>query len=67
MEQGLYQRKRNIDIISLKHNIKTLCSTQLKYTIHVIIKSEVKWTKDFFNYDIVWELAYQMAHTKMYN
>ena len=25
-------------------------------------KSEVKWTKDFQNHDIVWELAYQMSH-----
>ena len=26
------------------------------------MKSEVKWTKDFQNYDIIWELANQMSH-----
>ena len=63
MEQGIDQRQTNIDIISLKHNInKTLYSTQLKETSQERLKSEVKWTKDFQNYDIVWELAYQMSH-----
>ena len=27
-----------------------------------MLKSEVKWTNDFQNYDIVWEVACQMAH-----
>ena len=63
MEQGIDQRKTNIDIIKLKHNIhKTLYTTGLKDTLQEKIKSEVKWIKDFQNYDIVWKLAYQMAH-----
>ena len=63
VEQGIDQRQTNIDIISLKHNInKTLYSTQLKETSQERLKSEVKWTKDFQNYDIDWELAYQMSH-----
>ena len=63
MEQGIDRRKTNIDIISMKHNInKTLNSTQLKDTSQEKLKSEVKWTNDFQNYDIVWEVAYQMAH-----
>ena len=59
MEQGIDRRKTNIDILSMIHNInKTLDTTQEK------LKSEVKWTNDFQNYDIVWEvhLVYQMAH-----
>ena len=56
MEQGIDQRQTNIDIISLKHNInKTLYSTQLKETSQERLKSEVKWTKDFQNYDFVWD------------
>ena len=63
MEQGIDRRKTNIDIISMKHNInKTLYSAQLKDTSQERLKSEVKWTNDFQNYDIVWEVAYQMAH-----
>ena len=63
VEQGIDQRQTNIVIISLKHNInKTLYSTQLKVTSQERLKSEVKWTKNFQNYDIVWELAYQMSH-----
>ena len=63
MEQEIYQRKTNIDIISMKLNInKTLYSTQLKDTSQKKLKSEVKWTNDFQNYDIVWEVVYQMAH-----
>ena len=54
MEQGIDQRKTNIDIISMKHNItKTLYRAQLKDTLQVKLKSEVKWTNDFQNYDIV--------------
>ena len=63
MEQGIDQRQTNIDIILLKHNInKTLYSTQLKETSQERLKSEVKWTKKFQNYDIVWKLAYKMSH-----
>ena len=63
MEQGIDQRKINIDIISMKHNTnKTLNSAQLKDTSQKKLKTEVKWTNDFQNYDIVLELAYQMAH-----
>ena len=57
MEQGIDRRKTNIDIIN-----KTLYSAQLKDTSQERLKSEVKWTNDFQNYDIVWEVAYQMAH-----
>ena len=57
------QRQTNIDIISLKHIIyKILYSTQLKETSQERLKSELKWMKDFQNYDIVWKLAYQMSH-----
>ena len=63
MEQGINHIKTNIDIISLIHNInKTLYSIQLKDTLKEKNKSEVKWTNDFQNVDIVWEVAYQMAH-----
>ena len=63
MEQGMDWRKTNIDIISMKHNInKTLYSAQFKDTSQEKLKSEVKWTNNFHNYDIVWEVAYQMAH-----
>ena len=63
MEQGVDQRKTNIDILSMKHNInKTLYSAQLKDTLQEKLKSEVKWTNDFQNYNIFWEVAYQMAH-----
>ena len=63
MEQGIDRRKTNIDIISMKHNInQTLYSAQLKDTSQERLKSEVKWTNDFKNYDIVWEVAYQMAN-----
>ena len=59
MEQGIDRRKTNIDIISMKHNSnKTLYSAQLKDTSQERLKSEVKWTNDFQNYDIVWEVAY---------
>ena len=62
MEQGKDQRKRNIDIISMKHNLnKTLYSAQLNDTSHEKLKSEVKWTNNFQNYDIVSEEAYQTA------
>ena len=48
--------------MTLKHNIdKTLYSTQLNDTLQEKIKSEVKWTTDFQNYDTVRELAYQMS------
>ena len=48
MEQGIDQRKTNIDIISMKHNTnKTLYSAQLKDTSQEKLKSEVKWTNDF--------------------
>ena len=54
MEQGIDRRKTNIDIISIKHNInKTLYSAQLKDTSQERLKSEVKWTNEFQNYDIV--------------
>ena len=47
----------------MKHNInKFLYSARLKDTSQERLKSEVKWTNDFKNYDIVWEVAYQMAH-----
>ena len=47
----------------MKHNLnKTLYSAQLNDTSHETLKSEVKWTNDFQNYDIVWEVAYQIAH-----
>ena len=63
MEQGIDQRKTNIDIILLKHNVnETLFNTQFKYTLREKLKSEVKWTNIFQNYDIVWEVAYQMVH-----
>ena len=41
---------------------KTLYSAQLKDISQERLKSEVKWTNDFQNYDIVLEEAYQMAH-----
>ena len=47
----------------MKHNInKTLYSAQLKDTSQEKLISEVKWTNEVQNYDIVWEVAYQMAH-----
>ena len=47
----------------MKHNInKTLYSAQIKDTSQERLKSEVKWTNDFQTYDIVREVAYQMAH-----
>ena len=63
MEQRIDKIKTNIDIISLKHNVnKILYSKQLKDTSQEKLKSEIKWTNDFQNYDIVREVAYQMAH-----
>ena len=63
MEHDIDQSKTNIDIISLKHTInKTLYSTKLKDILQEKLKSEIKWTNDFQNYDIVWELVCQMAH-----
>ena len=42
MEQGIDQRKTNIDIISMKHNInKTLYSAQLKDTLQEKLIPEV--------------------------
>ena len=47
----------------MKHNInKTLYSAQLKDTSQEKLKKEVKWTDDLQNYDVVWEVVYQMAH-----
>ena len=34
----------------------------VKDTSQEKLKSEVKWTNDFRNYYIVWDVAYQMAH-----
>ena len=63
MEQGIDQRQTNTDSISLKHNFnKALYSSQLKEPSQERLKSEVKWTKDFRNYDIAWEWAYQISH-----
>ena len=63
MEQGIEQRKTNIDIISMKHNInETLYSAKSKATSLEKLKSEVKRTIDFQNHDVFWEVAYQMAH-----
>ena len=43
MEKGIDQRKTNIEIISLKHNVnKTLYNTLLKYPLDEKLKSEVK-------------------------
>ena len=44
MEQGINQRKTNIEIISLIHDIhKILYRIQVKDTLKEKIKSEVKW------------------------
>ena len=48
MEQGIEQRKTNIDIISMIYNVNnTLYNTQSKDTLKEKINSEVKWTMFF--------------------
>ena len=50
VEQGIYQRETNIDIIRLKHNNnKTSYSKQLQDASQEKVESKVKWTNYFQN------------------